>query len=153
MITILIVEDSDALQKVMSNLVEPIVRKWPQSSKQFVKTFEAALEIANREPAPDIILLDLSLPDSTMESTIDRLDMFWDRSPVLIVTGHTPDEVREAMKDHAVPVLYKQDMVNNDGYGLIKAIASTMDLWHRAKFERMEKNIQRLREIAGNATP
>src|SRR5437588_1350169 len=57
---------------------------------------------------PDVVVLDINLPDSTGLQTFDRLKQINARTPVLLITGHGTTELAiQAMKRGAFDYLPK----------------------------------------------
>lgn len=139
------------MQQIIASVIEHIRLAWPNSTVQTAESFDSAIEIVNRLPCPDIVLLDLSLPDSTMEETISRLGQITDRCPVLIITGHTPDELSKAGFEGQVPVMQKGGDLKLFADTIIRGIALAFASFQQAKWGRMESNIQRMKQLASDA--
>lgn len=83
---ILIVEDSPGDQYLVTELLELSVIKI--KSLHIAETLLTAIDFLNKD-AFDIILLDLSLPDSSGIDTFKTLKKFSDKTPVIILSGLT----------------------------------------------------------------
>jgi len=106
-IRILVVEDDPADQELLRIAVE---RNGVQAEIVPVLTGRAALATLDTEPLPDLILLDLRLPD------IDGLDLLsrvkqharWSIIPVIILSGSTERaDVERGYAEHAAAYLQK----------------------------------------------
>jgi CheY-like chemotaxis protein len=94
---------------VISMFVERVLARHPQAKLQSVRTGEAALRAA-RERSPDLILLDLRLPDMRGADVFRRLreDPATREIPVVITTGGgMPGEVEQLLADGAAGYLEK----------------------------------------------
>lgn len=149
MLRILIVDDQPTMQAALDLMLEPLRLAWPDCVIIKADTFEQAVAIANKLPSPDVILLDLSLPDSTMESTLLRLSELSNRCPVVIITGHREESLKSAGFKDEVPVIFKDSSFI--GEKIIRAICIAITVFRQNEWDRMERNIQRMKELSGNA--
>lgn len=149
---ILIVEDENTMSMIMSKIVGPIVENFPNSTIQIATHLYEALDVVARTPAPDIVLLDLSLPDSTMENTIAKLTQIEDRSPVVIVTGHARESLESLLAGRDTEFIQKQDAdFFKSGY-IIGIILRVLQRRKRRDFEQMDTNIERMRTLLANGS-
>lgn len=146
---ILIVEDNSGMVTVMQQLVSPLLLKFPGSIVTVAHEMEEALSAIRTVPLPDIVLLDLSLPDSTIEETILRIDEIESQCPVLIVTGHAIDRVRKLI---ARPVEVVEKINLNEPGLIIRVMIKVIAAWHEGRFDRIQRNLLRMREIVNGAT-
>jgi CheY-like chemotaxis protein len=79
---VLLIEDDPAHVETVRSLVEPAGRVDLRTA-----TTRAAGEVAARVSQPDLVLLDLGLPDSTGEATLARWQEAGGSAPVLVVGG------------------------------------------------------------------
>jgi DNA-binding response OmpR family regulator len=104
---ILIVEDDRSMAQMLTVLMLPLKKEFPGSEVDVVHNFEDAKRIIQGMPAPDIALLDLSLPPLRHEQTIARLHEIEGRCAIVIVTGHPTSQVRELLGDRKIEIVHK----------------------------------------------
>jgi DNA-binding response OmpR family regulator len=83
----LIVEDSDEVAGLLRSAVE---RSWPESSTARVPTVQDAFNHMQRA-RPDLVLLDLNLPDARGLEALERMRERFPVIPVVVVTGQDDD--------------------------------------------------------------
>ena len=72
---------------------------------------KSALEYLNTEPVDlNLIVMDLGLPDSQGEMTLDRVLAHADKTPVIILTGHISDEIATKAALANKPILEKDTL-------------------------------------------
>ncbi len=74
-----------------------------------VDRLSAALEWLRRR-TPDVVLLDLNLPDSRGVDTLVVLRTHAPRVPIVVLTGHGPEEGPRALRSGAGAYLVKEDL-------------------------------------------
>lgn len=91
---IVIIEDNSRFASIICDMLEGLA-----SSVISVESMEAArMHIANK---PDVIWLDLSLPDSTLENSIKRVAQIRKEDPevaILVVSGYIDDHTRKELE-------------------------------------------------------
>ncbi|HXI12292.1 MAG TPA: GGDEF domain-containing response regulator [Thermoanaerobaculia bacterium] len=87
-IKILIVEDDPAAAHLIKGMLASSTA--PRFTTQHATTLREALEVV-ADLAPDLILLDLDLPDSSELNGLERLQEATPETPILILTGHEED--------------------------------------------------------------
>ena len=100
--------------------------------------FEAA-RIINRNPPPDVVLLDLSFPESNMEQTLARLDEFEERSIIVLVTGAKRHQIEAIIGTRVVEIVEKNNSIFDDS--IFKTIARAVNA------RRDKKSEERLNKI------
>lgn len=102
MSVLLVVDDEPAIRHAFQR-----VFRETEFTIRLVATAAEALEQAGRE-RPDVIVLDVHLPDATGLETFRRLRSLDARIPIILITGHgTADLAIEAMKEGAYEYLLK----------------------------------------------
>ena len=102
---VVIVDDDMSARYVMRAFLDP-------AEVSEAETGEAAFELV-RQSRPDIVLLDLILPDTPGEEVLRKLREAVETSeiPVVVVTSRKLDErEREIILAHAAAVIYKGDL-------------------------------------------
>lgn len=143
---ILIVEDDKLMATLLAHIVDPLLQRWPDSQIIVTHTWSAALQELQSLPIPDLVLLDLSLPDSTIERTIERIGEVEDRCPLVIVTGHYSEQVKKLLKEREIEVVEKIDALSF-GETLIKAIVREINYWHDRKNTRINRIRDNLNQL------
>lgn len=138
---VLIVEDNDLYAEIIERLVEPLRSHFGQCTIRKVSTLAAALKEAQRIPPYDIILLDLTLPDSTIEETINKISELESHSAVVIVTGNPA--ARAKMPEDRPTVLIEKNIPGIGGL-IIESIVKAISNW---KWRKTERDINRLQDI------
>lgn len=148
---ILIVEDEEPMALLIERIVKPLMGHFPGSQVIFAHSMKIALEIIATFPAPSVALLDLRLPDSDIDQTIAKLDAFEDRCPVVIVTGYAEGQVRTLLEGRNIGMITKDDALSQPGM-LLRMITWAAERWHAGRYERVLRDINRMKEIVKNAT-
>ena len=100
-------------------IIETLLRREANVSVARVNCLEDAIAALD-EPAPDIILLDLSLPDADGLATLTRLRQCSGQIPIIVLTGNGDEESAvEAVRSGAQDYLVKGEFEN---HGLLRAI-------------------------------
>ncbi len=100
--TILLIDDEPVIQHAFRKAFHP-----PEYETLTARTVADGLAILV-ERKPDVVVLDVHLPDSTGLQALDRIKAIDARTPVLLVTGHgTTDLAIQAMKRGAFDYLLK----------------------------------------------
>lgn len=140
---VLIVEDDDLYSEIIERLISPLRSHFGKCTIRKVSTMEDALKEIRKEPPYDIVLLDLMLPDSTIEETIGQLQDMENRSAVVIVTGHPLAKAKlQGLNREYIAV----DKHNGSGLGdlIISSIVRAITSW---RWNKTERDINRLHEI------
>jgi two-component system, NtrC family, response regulator AtoC len=87
---ILIIEDKLSVAEVIADALTPL-----RHNVSVAVTAGDALAIVAMD-RPDVILLDVNLPDASGTSTLDRLRQVRPDVPVIIVTGNADEELARA---------------------------------------------------------
>lgn len=148
---ILVVEDQEPMANAILDKLEFLRARFPTARLTCVGTFREGVDVVSQIPHPDVVLLDLGLPDSEWRQTIARIDEFEKRSPVLIVTGHPEDKVRELL---AINGAARIEVLRKDPgmWGpLIEYVARAMARGKSDNMERITENLRLLREMIDNA--
>lgn len=118
---ILIVED----EEVVSTKLSQLLADFPDSTIKIVATLRDAMSMIQSQSAPDIVLLDLTLQDSSRENTAANVPTILKHCPrTVIVTGHDADIVREMEGIGDVPIAEKAAVFGTRG--LIHSIISAL---------------------------
>ena len=76
--------------------------------------------LASKRNAPDVLLLDLSLPDAFGEKLLDKANKKWPKTRCIICTGHISDQLDEHFAGRAEAILRKPFNIHQ----LLKAVQS-----------------------------
>src|SRR5688572_20972263 len=100
--TLLVVDDEPAIQHAFQRAFRD-----SDLTLQSATTAAEAVTVVERD-RPDVVVLDVHLPDATGLATYHRIRAVDARTPVILVTGHgTTDLAIEAMKEGAFDYLLK----------------------------------------------
>lgn len=149
-IRILIVEDDPLYAEVVRSLVQPILNAFPGSSVTAVRTMEAALAAVAALDAPDLTLLDLTLPPSGMEETLAHLDALEDRTAVVIVTGQKEELIRRIIGDRKTPIVEKTLALPNAPGPLMTAIYLAVDAFQARRWSKQKTNLAILKQVTAH---
>lgn len=88
---ILVVDDEPGNIQLLSGILKGKFKV--KAAKNGIK----AIEIAHKEPQPDLILLDVMMPDMDGYEVCERLkgDPETDQIPIVFITGNASDEERQ----------------------------------------------------------
>lgn len=149
---ILIVEDMVMMAHAMRDKLEMIRRKFPDAKTTIVGTWKDGIEVVSQVPHPDVVLLDLGLPDKEWRQAVADVDQFEKKSPVLIVTGHPEEKVKELLALANAPhieVLRKDPGMWSK---LIEFVSRAMSRHKTSSMDRISGNIRLLGEILREMT-
>jgi DNA-binding NtrC family response regulator len=139
------------LGREMRRKLEIIRSSFPDAEITLVGTFAHALAAVNSYPVPEVVLLDLSLPDSSFADTLARVGEIEAQSAVVIVTGHPASKVREILQSPEIEIVEKTpDMLTSNI--LIAAIVRALTRRGAQETEKLKQNIARMSELLGHAT-
>jgi two-component system nitrogen regulation response regulator GlnG len=100
--TLLLIDDEPAIQHAFRKAFHP-----PEFDTITARTAAEGLSLL-AERHPDVVVLDVHLPDATGLQTVDRIAQADARTPVILITGHGTTELAiEAMKRGAFDYLLK----------------------------------------------
>lgn len=139
---VLIVEDDQLLAKLIEHHVGPIREAFPDAIVTVVHEWLDARQYLEQEPAPNVVLLDLSLPGSELLETIARVDALEERSALVIITGHRPEEFAGLFQSK-VEVLLKTPSLWNPGT-IMRAIVRALE---RKEVEQQASRFAGIRDI------
>ncbi len=137
---VLIVEDNPYDVKIITELFRDM--KTDSFTLIFSESLEKAAEVYGREN-PDVVLLDLNLPDSSGPQTLGKAEALFPEKPIIVMTGFYEEQLGlELIKKGAQDYLVKGKITGDWlGYSLKYSI-------ERAKLERKLKlRESRLRDI------
>jgi DNA-binding response OmpR family regulator len=102
-IKILIVEDDIEVVKTLLLIFEHF---WPDAKVVYTHFGEPGIEMVKTEE-PDVVVLDLGLPDVPGIEVMHRIRLF-SSIPIIVLTAHTAeDEIVEALEDDATDYVIK----------------------------------------------
>ena len=144
-VSVLMIEDDEMYAHVIRKyLKEPSARGLTLRKADRLAT---GLEILSSEPV-DLVLLDLSLPDSDGYETFRRLRQAEPAVPVIILTGFESDELAQrAVRHGAQDFLAKADM---SASLLVRSIRYALERWKSAS--RLEESERRYRAVVEDQT-
>jgi signal transduction histidine kinase/CheY-like chemotaxis protein len=132
-INVLIVEDNPYDAKIITELFRDI-KNGAAFRLSFAETLEKAGAAAKANPAPDILLLDLNLPDSYGPDTLGRAEAMFPELPIIVMTGFYEEHLGlELIKKGAQDYLVKGKIT---GDWLAYSLKYSVE---RAKIERKLK--------------
>jgi DNA-binding NtrC family response regulator len=152
LIHILLVEDDPIASGRIMELVAPLIEAFPGSRITPVRSMGEARLIIDRTPSPDVVLLDLTLPDSMIEETLARIESIEDRSPVVIVTGTSKDRVLRLLKGRRVEIAEK-DVIFRERGALVKFVGRAMEAWRGQRFQRLDALIAQAKALEKTIQP
>lgn len=121
--SVLIVEDHPDVAKLLQRWF--VDYGW---KPEVADTLAAGIHRANTHPYPEIILLDLTLPDSTVEQTIGRLPEMMFHGPVVVHSNDDRPAVRQAIEAQGAIFLAK-DFVDDGARRLSAAMVDAVSSW------------------------
>lgn len=112
-----------------------LLQVYPDALVVLAPTLAKAKQYLSEEPPPDVVILDIGLPDSVWKETLNEVPGIEARAGVIIVTGHPEAEVRSFLNAPEVEIVHKDcSMWKN-------LIAAFVRL-----FERRSKHLERADE-------
>lgn len=125
--SVLIVEDHSDTARLIGKLLEQY--GW---SYEYTGTFADGVARANRCPYPEVISLDLNLPDSTTWETIPRIPEIMRNGPVVVQSSDDGPDVREQVELLGAVFIAKQF---DAGYPirLFTKMMDATEIWQRTK--------------------
>lgn len=140
---VLIVEDDQIVRKA---LVKSLRAASPR-----IKTYEAtglpSAKIMFARYRIDLVLLDLHLPPSSVETTLNAIPEFAETSSVIVVTGFPAEETKqEARKQGALGFVEKTPQLFKDKLGVIIALINTIRTWNQPVIRLLE-NLEILEDL------
>lgn len=112
---VLIVEDDPNMTEALRVCMEPVAKEI-----RIAHELPVALSLMATEPHPDLILLDLRLPGSTAENTLQHIESFKEINPEALVFAVT------GMPDPSLPALAQS--LGADAFVSKKELVSQRDL-------------------------
>lgn len=146
---ILLVEDQYAMALVIESAIRKVTSRFAGCAITVVAKLEDAKAIIARH-APDFIILDLTLSDSSMEETLKHVEDMEGKSPLLILTGHDVDRVKAEIPNLAVDIASKEMITSSRGFlfNLILDIRQRwMDKKRKQESEAMKSMLAEMRAI------
>lgn len=128
--TLLLVEDDCRLAMVVTMLLEDTFCPITCTSLQQVVAFKGLKEAIK----PDVILLDLNLPDSQEMATIDEVRKEFPVTPVVIFTGMAIRR-EDALQRDADGVLLKGDLTKEDFLEALSSAMTRREIMNQSKQE------------------
>jgi signal transduction histidine kinase len=137
-IRVLLVEDNPGDARLIREMLrEGDPHRW---QIQHVERLEAALERIS-QGSPDVVLLDLSLPDTQGLETFSRVHEAAPDVPVVVLTGLADEETaRRAVQEGAQDYLPKGEV---NAHGLVRSLLYALE---RARALNAMRELERLRE-------
>ena len=93
---VLMVDDDDLMRETFLNMLE-VVGHHPQGVSGGLE----ALRFMERGPVPDLVILDINMPDMDGLETLGHLRSRWPGLPVLMLSGHVDDRAQELLEEFA----------------------------------------------------
>lgn len=143
---ILIIEDQAEMAASIQSALSIVKDRFPDATVTIASTLAAGRAFIDSIPAPDVVVLDLELPDSGWRATVSLVDVIEERSPVVIITGHPEGIIRELLTNPAVEILSKGPCFfeNLLGY-VIRAVK------RGGKLQQVADNLNRMKDLLPNA--
>lgn len=117
---VLIVEDREEIRALWKRFIAPLSNDILES-----EDLATALDLMTRIPPPDLVLLDLNLPDSKDRKTLAAIETFRALNPqclVIVLTG-MPDETLAKLSEN----------YGADSFAEKSEIGTQTDLWRSVK--------------------
>lgn len=143
--TVLVVEDNPGDQEIIATLLDQLTeRTWRVVG---VGTLAEALRKLAGEPRPDVVLLDLHLPDAAGLDVVRKLAARAPKLPIIVLTGSMTeaDAARQALKEGAEDFVLKDKLTPDT---LRRAIDYSME--RKAFGEKLAQSEERFRQLADN---
>lgn len=129
---VLIVEDGVHYGDLIRRTLCTLERVCGRVEVTATNTFASAARIVADKVPQDIVVLDLTLSDSTMEQTLARLAEIEGNAPTVIVTGTPRTLVERYLGLPSVPVVEKGPELFTKGY-LTGIVVNAITAWHRRR--------------------
>lgn len=131
--SILIIEDDADYRELVERVLEH-----EGFTVQSRSSLKAALEVLNVSK-PDAVVLDLGLPDSNMDETVDRVKQASNSAIIVVLSGH-PSKAEECIRKSASGFVNKNDGLQYLGREIRNAIHSF------SKIQRIDSALNTLTE-------
>jgi excisionase family DNA binding protein len=105
--SVLIVDDEERVRNALARMVEQLGCRARQAKNGVV-----GLELV-RDEAPDLVLIDLMMPDMNGPQFMEELRIDHPRLPVIIVTGYPDSELMRQASQHAPVMLLSKPVERN----------------------------------------
>jgi DNA-binding NarL/FixJ family response regulator len=140
-LTILVIEDEKACREILFPIwLAPLTEAHPDTKLVLLGNMNEALHylVGN---TPDLILLDLTLPDSPPSESIRKIPDLLKRAPVVVVSGSLePDYEAGAMSEGAHGFFRK-------GHGALVPFLAGVRLRFSDSLRRIDTRIEELRKL------
>ena len=125
--SVLIIEDHSDTARLIGRMLEEY-----QWNYEFATSIKDGLARANRCPYPEVISLDLNLPDSTTWETIPRIPDMMRNGPVVVQSSDDSPDVCKAVEALGAVFVPKQF---DEGYPvrLFTKIIDAVEIWQVTK--------------------
>lgn len=143
---ILVVEDAKNVAEVMQSVVQPILERFPGSEVIVTPSLSEALRIMDLLPRPDVITLDLTLEDSSLEQTMSKVEEIDSKCPVVLVTGGDVQKWSAMLNRRHIEVIQKgRDWLT--GNVLVLTILRAITRGQTREAKRVSERIALMRRI------
>ena len=131
--SVLIVEDHEDT----ANLLERVLGRYGWAVEH-VSTLSEGIYRANSCPYPEIIILDLDLPDSNTDNTIAHIHEVMRNGPVIVQSNNTDPEIKSRI-EHLGAVFWIKDFTEGYAQRLFDRMIESIDSWKELKI-RLKKD-------------
>lgn len=143
---ILLVEDAEHLPELMQKVITPLLQRFPHSEVMTTPSLARALDLISECPPPDVVTLDLTLADSSLENTMAHVEQIEGRSPVVLVTGGNVDTWRDMLEQLQIEVIDKSsDWLR--GNVLVMAIVRAVMRGKTREAQRVNERLAAMRDL------
>jgi PAS domain S-box-containing protein len=140
LINVLLVEDNPGDVRLVETIL--LLSKHNEFKVESVERLTSAIQRLETEPF-DVVLLDLSLPDSHGLESFDRLNSLFPETPIIVLSGLDDEEIAlEAVRKGAQDYIVKGDSVRNI---LVRSIYYSIE---RKRLEQSLREREKQLEIA-----
>jgi two-component system cell cycle sensor histidine kinase/response regulator CckA len=101
--TVLLVDDDEVIRDLLTEV-------FALTDLQFecmVSGADLLTRLASKLPAPDVLLLDLSLPDAMGEHLLNKVCKRWKQTTCILCTGHIGEDLEAHFEGRAAAILRK----------------------------------------------